>query len=243
MDLEFDENWGKEILSAFENNENCASVASLVMEKNGTVNSTGIEFYQDMHAANEGSGKNIKEISSLKEKQVFGCYGAVMAFKREAAQKAGLLEETFFLFYEETEWYLRYNLLGLLTIFCPKAIVWHERSKTTIRYSPLKLFYGERNRIRTALHYLPFCYLLKLPFYSIKRYLKMKKEMKSKGDNTPYPIPHTLYPIKLIYILLKAWISGIFGEKPKFKLTRENKKQILEIIKKYEIVCNGNPVG
>jgi GT2 family glycosyltransferase len=224
MDLEFDKNWGKEILISFEENLECGSVASLVMEKSGAVNSAGIEFYPDMHAI------NVDKIP-LKGERVFGCYGAVMAFRKEAAQKVGFLEDSFFLFFEETEWYLRHNLLNFPTIFSPAAIVWHERSKTTVRYSPLKLFYGERNRIRTAIHYLPFCYLLKMPFYSFKRYLKMQKEMKKVNSDSTKKNSK----IYLICILLKAWASGIFGKKPKFKLTKRDRKNILELIKKFSV--------
>jgi GT2 family glycosyltransferase len=234
MDLEFDKNWGKEILTAFEDNTDCGSVASLVMEKSGVVNSTGIRFYPDMHAENENSGRNLDDVKPLKTKQVFGCYGAVMAFKKEAANKIGFLEESFFLFFEETEWYLRHNLLGFHSTFCPNAIVWHERSKTTIRYSPLKLFYGERNRIRTAIHYLPFGYLLKLPFFSFNRYLKLQRKI---GENNLTEDAKTKKYSKfyLILILLKAWLCGIFGKKPKFKLARKYKKHALEIIKNYEV--------
>jgi GT2 family glycosyltransferase len=235
MDLEFDKNWGKEILTAFENNAACGSVASLVMEKSGVVNSTGILFYHDMHAENENSGRNLDDVKPLNTKQVFGCYGAVMAFKKEAANKVGFLEDSFFLFFEETEWYLRHNLLGFHSIFCPSAIVWHERSKTTIRYSPLKLFYGERNRIRTAIHYLPFYYLLKTPLYSFKRYLKTQKEI--KGDATPTKKNSKVH---LIYILLKAWVCGIFGKRLKFKLTGKYKRRALEIIKNYYIISYDN---
>jgi len=217
MDLEFDENWGREVLTAFENNPEYGSVASFVMEKSGVVNSVGVEFYPDMHAANI-------EMEASEEKQVFGCYGAVMAFRKEAAQKAGFLEEPFFLFYEETEWYLRHNLLNFPTLFCPRAIVWHERSKTTVRYSPLKLFYGERNRIRTAIHYLPFGYLPKIPFYSFKRYLRTSVKNAGETKNSK---------IYLVYILLKAWLCGIFGKKPVFKLTGKDKKKVLKLIGEY----------
>jgi len=231
MDLEFDGNWGREIVTSFEENPECGSVASLVMEKSGVVNSAGIEFCPDMHALNVGSGQNIDEISPLSAKTVFGCYGAVMAFRKEAAQKAGFFEAGFFLFFEETEWYIRHNLLNQPTVFCPDAVVWHERSKTTIRYSPLKFFYGERNRIRTAIHYLPFCYLLKIPLYSFKRYLKMQKEMKS-ANNVSTKKNSKIY---LVYILLKAWVSGIFGEKPKFRLTTKDRQKVLELIQKFSV--------
>ncbi len=205
------------------------------MEKNGVVNSTGIRFYPDMHAECEDSGRNIDELKPLKTKQVFGCYGAVMAFRKNVVSNVGFFEESFFLFFEETEWYLRHNILGYDSVFCPSAVVWHERSKTTIRYSPLKLFYSERNRIRTVMHYLPSGYLLKLPLLSFKRYLKMQREMNKDnfGEDTKTRKYSKVY---LIIVLLKAWLCGIFGKKPKFKLTGKDKRRALEIITKYKII-------
>jgi len=233
MDLEFDRNWGREILASFEENPECGSVASLVMEKSGAINSAGAEFYPDMHAVNAD-----KQVP-LKGEVVFGCYGAVMAFRKNAAQRVGFLEDSFFLFFEETEWYFRHNLLNFSTVFAPDAIVWHERSKTTIRYSPLKLFYGERNRIRTAMHYLPLWYLLKTPLYSLQRYFKMQKEMKNvNSTNTASTKKNSKF--YLIYILFKAWTGGIFGVKPKFKLTKKDRKKVLDLIQKFRVDC-GSP--
>jgi hypothetical protein len=41
--------------------------------------------------------------------------------------------------------------------------------------------------------------------------------------------------VYLMYTLVKAWISGIFGKKPKFKLTGKNKERVLELIRKFSV--------
>ena len=205
MDLTFDTGWGLRTLEAFARHPGAGSIASLVLETGGKVNATGIRFDKDMSAENENSGEALDTLGELQEKEIFGCYGAVMTFRREAAEKAGPMDASFFLFFEETEWYLRHNLCGLKTILAPAAIVRHERSKTTVRYSPMKLYYAERNRIRSAIRYLPLPRLFALPFASFRRYLRMAKGGIPSKDASGRK--HS--KIQLAFTLLKAWFAAI----------------------------------
>ena len=115
MDLEFDPVWAKNLLACFERHPEAGSVASLVMEKSGVVNAVGVQFGADLFAKNEASGLNISE-ADVREKEVFGCYGAVMSFRKAAAEAAGKMDASFFLFFEETEWYFRHNLAGYIIL-------------------------------------------------------------------------------------------------------------------------------
>lgn len=203
MDLEFDPAWASNLLKCFERHPEVGSVASLVMEKSGVVNAVGVQFGPDLFAKNEASGLNIAE-ADVREKEVFGCYGAVMSFRKEAAVAAGKMDASFFLFYEETEWYFRHNLAGFKTVFCPDAKVYHERSMTTVRYSPRKLFYSERNRLRTAVRLLPWSDVFKLPFLGFVRYLKMAKGgvPGQSGDGKK------LSKVSICTALFKAWFQA-----------------------------------
>ncbi|PBC73462.1 glycosyltransferase family 2 protein [Fibrobacter intestinalis] len=203
MDLEFDAHWAEHLLACFARHPDAGSVASLVMEKSGVVNAVGVLFGPDLFAENEASGLNISE-ADVREKEVFGCYGAVMSFRKEAAQAVGRMDASFFLFFEETEWYFRHQLAGFKTVFCPDAKVFHERSKTTVRYSPKKLFYSERNRLRSALRLLPAKEIAKLPFYAVTRYLSMAKKTPSRsGDGKK------LSTVSICTALAKAWIQAM----------------------------------
>ena len=199
MDLEFDAHWAEHLLACFARHPDAGSVASLVMEKSGVVNAVGVQFGPDLFAKNEASGLDVSE-ADLREKEVFGCYGAVMSFRQEAAKAAGRMDAGFFLFFEETEWYFRHRLAGFKTVFCPDAKVFHERSKTTVRYSPNKLFYSERNRLRSAVRLLPAKEIAKLPFYAVKRYLSMAKNTPDRsGDGKK------LSTFSICVALAKAW--------------------------------------
>ncbi len=206
MDLEFDPAWAENLLKCFERHPECGSVASLVMEKSGYVNAVGVLLGTDLFAKNEGSGLDVSD-ADIREKEVFGCYGAVMSFRKAAAQAAGKMDDSFFLFFEETEWYFRHNLAGFKTVFCPEARVYHERSMTTVRYSPLKLFYSERNRLRSAIRLLPFVEILKLPVRGFVRYLNMAKGgvPGQSGDGKK------LSKVAICKALAKAWLQAMLA--------------------------------
>ena len=204
MDLEFDPTWAENLLKCFDRHPEAGSIASLVMEKSGVVNAVGVQFGPDLFAKNEASGLNIAD-ADVREKEVFGCYGAVMSFRKIAAEAAGKMDASFFLFFEETEWYFRHNLAGFKTIFCPEAKVYHERSMTTVRYSPRKLFYSERNRLRTAVRMLPAGDILKLPVRGFVRYLNMAKGgvPGQSGDGKK------LSKVAICGALAKAWLQAM----------------------------------
>lgn len=223
MDLEFHPDWAKNIVACFERHPDAGSIASLVMEKSGVVNAVGVLFDADLFAKNEASGLDISE-ADVREKEVFGCYGAVMSFRKEAAVAAGLMDASFFLFFEESEWYFRHNLAGYKTIFCPDAKVFHERSMTTVRYSPLKLFYSERNRLRSCIRLLPAGEILKLPFRAVIRYLSMAKGVPGQsGDGKK------LSKISICGALAKAWLQAFVRLPAELKIRREYRQKFGEV--------------
>jgi GT2 family glycosyltransferase len=237
MDLKFDPTWAENLLKCFERHPEAGSIASLVMEKSGVVNAVGVQFGPDLFAKNEASGLNIAD-ADVREKEVFGCYGAVMSFRKTAAEAAGKMDASFFLFFEETEWYFRHNLAGYKTIFCPEAKVYHERSMTTVRYSPRKLFYSERNRLRTAVRLLPAGDVLKLPVRGFVRYLNMAKGgvPGQSGDGKK------LSKIAICGALAKAWLQALTMLPEELVLRKKYRKtvgavgpKVREILKTYPI--------
>lgn len=219
MDLEFDPAWAENLQACFNRHPEAGSVASLVMEKSGVVNAVGVLLGPDLFAKNEASGMDISE-ADVREKVVFGCYGAVMSFRKEAAVAAGTMDASFFLFFEETEWYFRHNLAGFKTIFCPEAKVYHERSMTTVRYSPRKLFYSERNRLRAAIRLLPAGEILKLPVRAVARYLSMAKGVPGQsGDGKK------LSKVSICKSLAAAWLQAVIRLPGELKIRCEYAKK------------------
>ena len=237
MDLEFDPTWAENLLHCFERHPEAGSVASLVMEKSGVVNAVGVRFGADLFAKNEASGLDISE-ADVREKEVFGCYGAVMSFRKLAAVAAGKMDASFFLFFEETEWYFRHNLAGFKTVFCPEAKVYHERSMTTVRYSPRKLFYSERNRLRTAVRLLPLADVLKLPLQGFVRYLNMAKGgvPGQSGDGKK------LSKVSICVALAKAWLQALVMLPDELVIRKKYRKKFGNVGAKVREILESYPI-
>jgi hypothetical protein len=78
------------------------------------------------------------------------CHGAAMVVRREAIEKAGLLPEMFFLYYEEIDWCYSIRNAGYELWYYPYCSVIHKESRNQCGYSPLKRFYITRNRLLLA---------------------------------------------------------------------------------------------
>ena len=74
-------------------------------------------------------------------------HGAAMMLKRSVIEKVGLMNENFFLYYEEVDWSTRIKKAGYEIRYTPDTYVLHKESVSTGRNSPLKSYYMNRNRV------------------------------------------------------------------------------------------------
>lgn len=74
-------------------------------------------------------------------------HGACMMISREALDKVGLLDETYFMFYEEYDYCERIKKGGLKIYYNGFSSILHKQSVTVGKQSPLKAYYMSRNRI------------------------------------------------------------------------------------------------
>ncbi|AUD05746.1 glycosyltransferase family 2 protein [Spirosoma pollinicola] len=74
-------------------------------------------------------------------------HGAAMMVKREVLERAGLLPELYFLYYEELDWCCRIIQAGYKIYYQSSALVFHKESMTVGKGNPMKVYYQTRNRI------------------------------------------------------------------------------------------------
>ncbi len=74
-------------------------------------------------------------------------HGAAMMIPRKVVEKAGLMPETFFLYYEELDWCEQIRRSGFEIYVEPNAKIYHKESLTVGSMSTLKTYYITRNRI------------------------------------------------------------------------------------------------
>lgn len=74
------------------------------------------------------------------------CHGAAMMCRKKDLERVGLMEEHFFLYYEELDWCEKFHRQGLKTGFTGKARIYHKESMSVGKESPLKTYFMVRNR-------------------------------------------------------------------------------------------------
>lgn len=73
--------------------------------------------------------------------------GCAMLVRREVMERVGLLDERFFLYYEEVEWCTRARRAGFKVLHLPAAHVWHKIPLDARGDSPEVHYYMTRNRL------------------------------------------------------------------------------------------------
>lgn len=82
-----------------------------------------------------------------KEKEVEYVNGSAFLIKTGVINKIGLMDETYFLYFEESDWTLRANKDGFKSLYVPEAKIWHKVSRSGGGISkPIGLYYITRNR-------------------------------------------------------------------------------------------------
>ncbi len=143
-------------------------------------------------------------------------HGAAMMVPREVLNKAGMMSEDFFLYYEELDWCEQIHRAGYDVWVEPGAKIYHKESYSVGKISALKTYYINRNRLlfmrrnRTRAQWRAFCvflflftvpknslmYLLKGDFVNLKAFLKAIRWNFTRQKIRPVSTPLT-FSLKL----------------------------------------------
>jgi GT2 family glycosyltransferase len=124
--------------------------------------------------------------------------------------RIGLFDTDFFAYGDDTDVGLKARIAGWKCLYVPAAIVYHRSSATTGRYSPLKAYLVERNRLWILIKYFPLRYILLSPLYTLMRLiLQAYGALTGKGAAGRFTEQYSLW--KLINVLLRACFDAIRG--------------------------------
>ena len=148
--------WLAALVAAAESEPWVGSVqAKLVFaERPGVLQSTGTLLLSDGSGGDRGSGEPDDGRYGRRE-EVFAACAAAALYTREALAEVGLLDESFFMYYEDTDLGWRLRLAGWKTLFEPAAVVEHAHAATAAAGSPFMRFHSERNRLLMVLKNAP----------------------------------------------------------------------------------------
>ena len=121
-------------------------------------------------------------------------HGCAMMVKKEVIEKAGMMAEKYFVYYDESDWSARIIRAGYKIYYQAKGLCYHKESMSMGKQSPIKVHFMTRNRIlymrrnATLLQFLVF-----IGFFS---FLTMPKTLLK-------------FSMKKQWKHLKAFINGI----------------------------------
>lgn len=114
--------------------------------------------------------KNPEEKEIKKTKYVSGC---AMLIRKDVIEKVGLLEEDFFMYYEDTDFSLRAKKAGFELLYVPDSHIWHKVSRSAKKMGEPKIhYYHIRNALLISKRNAPFIILIGIYIWSAIHYLK-----------------------------------------------------------------------
>ena len=97
---------------------------------------------------------NGKDSDPIESDYITGCS---LLVRREVAERIGLLDERFFLYWEDVDWGLRAKNAGFSNMVVPNAHIWHKVSVSTGGpQSPLKAYHKTRSHLLMAKIHSPW---------------------------------------------------------------------------------------
>lgn len=114
-----------------------------------TIQYAGFTKMNYLTGRNQGIGhmeKNQGQYDQVSEETGF-CHGAAMMCRRKDLEKAGLMDELFFLYYEELDWCEKFKRSGKKIWFTGKTKIYHKESISVGKESSIKTYFMTRNRM------------------------------------------------------------------------------------------------
>jgi len=90
--------------------------------------------------------KNEGQYNKVSRKTAF-CHGAAMMCRKADLQQVGLMEESYFLYYEELDWCEKFKRAGKEIWFTGKTSIFHKESISVGKESTIKTYFMTRNRM------------------------------------------------------------------------------------------------
>jgi hypothetical protein len=120
-----------------------------------------VGFHQGVNEVDHGQWDRVEEIEFAT--------GCCLAITKNTINKIGLMNEKYFLYYEDADWSIRAQKAGLICLFEPKSIIWHKNAGSTGGPgSDIHMYYQKRNRIYFGIKYAPLRTKMHLLFNAIK---------------------------------------------------------------------------
>jgi len=155
--------WLPALVGVAEGDPTIGAVTSklVFMDRPCVIQNAGSLVLSDGSGGDRGTGEEDRGQYDRPE-EVFAACGAAVLLNRAMLQDVGLLDTTFFAYYEDTDLSWRMRLAGWRVVYEPTAVVEHVHSGTSIEWSPFFTFHVDRNRLFMILKNAPLGLVLRV---------------------------------------------------------------------------------
>ena len=150
-DTEITENLITELSNQLESNEEIGMISPLLLyfDNPNTIQYAG--FTKMNYITGRNSAVGFMDIDTGQYDNVSMetgyCHGAAMMCRRKDLSTIGLMEEQFFLYYEELDWCEKFKKAGKKIWFTGRTKVYHKESISVGKESSIKTYFMTRNRM------------------------------------------------------------------------------------------------
>lgn len=206
--------------------------------KTNLICSDGDIIFPDGSAIPENRNKTYTETAKIKT--IFSACGAGSIYSSECLKSMRIknnqfFDELHFVYYEDVDLGIRLNIKSYKGISVPEAVVYHKHSATAGKYSSLKIFHSEKNRMLIEILNYP---IFLIPFGEIFSALKIFLLLvypifnkKSKGHR--YIKNLGVFEMLCLFIKARFWIIFNFPLILQDRIERKSKGFINKKIYKF----------
>jgi GT2 family glycosyltransferase len=150
-------------------------------------------------------GMNCQECDAFNvQKEIDFATGCCILVPKKTFDNVGLLDEAYFLYFEDTDFSVRVKRAGMRIVYEPSAVLWHKVSSTTGRgETKVAIYYGDRNRLFfnrkfNNKHWFEFS-----AYFALSRILKI----------LIWALHGEFWKIRLLYLAISDFLSGKMGNR------------------------------
>lgn len=160
-DVVLDDKCISNLLECMEREENIFAVASKMIQYHvrNKIDDAGDEYTLVGWTSKVGDGKSADLYNN--EREIFSVCAGAGLYRRSVFNLIGYFDENFFAYMEDVDIGYRARIFGYISVYCPKAIVYHIVSGSTgSRYNKFKIRLAARNNVYVPYKNMPWPQLL-----------------------------------------------------------------------------------
>ena len=234
-----EKNWLTNLIEGLKiSNADFGSSRIMFYPKTNLICSDGDIIFPDGAAIPENRNKTYTETAKIKA--IFSACGAGSIYSSECLKSMRIknnqfFDELYFAYYEDVDLGIRLNIKSYKGISVPEAVVYHKHSATAGKYSSLKIFHSEKNRmLNEILNYPIYLIFFGELFCALKIFLLLVYPVfnkKSKGHR--YLKNLGAFEMLCLFIKARFWIIFNFPLILQDRIERKSKGFINKKIYKF----------